>query len=103
MMGVLALSFSWVLAIVTVQQNLTASISAQTVADAVALAAVENGESAARELAELNDALVVSMTFFNHVDQNIVDQNSVGLAGDTAVVVIEIDGVQAQATASTAP
>ena len=102
-MGVLALSFSWVLAIVTVQQNLTASISAQTVADAVALAAVENGESAARELAELNDALVVSMTFFNHVDQNIVDQNSVGQAGDTAVVVIEIDGVQAQATASTAP
>ena len=103
MMGVLALSFSWVLAIVTVQQNLTASISAQTVADAVALAAVENGESAARELAELNDALVVSVTFYNHVDQNIVDQNSVGLAGDTAVVVIEIDGVQAQATASKAP
>ena len=108
MMGVLALSFSWVLAIVTVQQNLTASISAQTVADAVALAAVENGESAARELAELNDALVVSVTFYNHVDQNIVDQNivdqnSVGQAGDTAVVVIEIDGVQAQATASKAP
>lgn len=103
MMGVLALSFSWVLAIVTVQQNLTASISAQTVADAVALAAVENGESVARQLAELNDALFVSVTFYNHVGQDIFGPNNVGQAGDTAVVVIEIDGVQAQATASTAP
>lgn len=93
MMGVLALSFSWVLALVAVQQNLTTAVSAQTVADAVALAAVENSELVARQLADLNDAHVVSLTVLNNVDQG----------GDMAVVVIDIDGVQALATASTAP
>jgi hypothetical protein len=93
MMGVLALSFSWTLALVSVKQNLTASLSAQAVADAVVLAALEDGESTARQLAELNEARVVSLDFFN----------ADGQGGETAVAVIEIDGVQAQATASSAP
>ena len=40
MMGVLALSFSWMLGLVTVQQKLTTSMSAQTVADAKRLKAL---------------------------------------------------------------
>lgn len=93
MMGVLALSFSWILALVTVTQNLTASVSAQTVADAVALAALEDGETTARQLAELNEARLISLVFYN----------AAGRGGEIAVVAIEIDGVQAQATASSAP
>ena len=93
MMGVLALSFSWILALVTVTQNLTASLSAQTVADAVVLAALEDGDKAARQLAELNEARLISLVFYN----------AVGQGGEIAVAVIEIDGVQAQATASSAP
>jgi hypothetical protein len=93
MMGVLALSFSWTLALVTVRQNLTASLSAQTVADAVVLAALEDGETTARQLVELNEAQLISLTFYN----------AGGQGGETAVAVIEIDGVQAQATASSAP
>jgi len=91
MMGVLALSFSWVFALVTVEQKLTTSMSAQTVADAVALAAVESGEAVAQQLGALNQALVVSLVVQTDSDQGI-----------TAVVVIEFDGVQAQATASNA-
>jgi hypothetical protein len=91
MMGVLALSFSWVLALVAVEQKLTTSMSAQTVADAAALAAVENGEAVARELVELNRARIVSYEVQTDTEQGI-----------TVVVVIEIDGVQAQATASNA-
>ena len=93
MMGVLALSFSWILALVTVTQNLTASLSAQTVADAVVLAALEDGDKTARQLAELNEARLISLVFYN----------AVGQVGEIAVAVIEIDGVQAQATASSAP
>ncbi|MDP4649451.1 MAG: hypothetical protein NWQ68_03270 [Ilumatobacteraceae bacterium] len=93
MMGVLALSFSWILALVTVTQNLTASLSAQTVADAVVLAALEDGDKTARQLAELNEARLISLVFYN----------AVGQGGEIAVAVIEIDGVQAQATASSAP
>ena len=91
MMGVLALSFSWVLALVAVEQKLTTSMSAQSVADAAALAAVENGEAVARELVELNRARIVSYEVQTDTEQGI-----------TVVVVIEIDGVQAQATASNA-
>ena len=91
MMGVLALSFSWVLALVSVEQKLTTSMSAQTVADAAALAAVENGEAVARQLVELNRARIVSYEVQTDAEQ-----------GTTVVVVIEIDGVQAQATASNA-
>ena len=91
MMGVLALSFSWVLALVAVEQKLTTSMSAQTVADAAALAAVENGEAVARELVELNRARIVSYEVQTDTEQGI-----------TVVVVIEIDGVQAQATARNA-
>jgi hypothetical protein len=90
MMGVLALSFSWMLGLVTVQQKLTTSMSAQTVADAVALAAVENGESQAQEIVELNDASIISLTLTENSDQSVI----------TAVVVVELDGVQAQAAAS---
>ena len=90
-MGVLALSFSWVLALVAVEQKLTTSMSAQTVADAAALAAVENGEAVARELVELNRARIVSYEAQTDTEQGIM-----------VVVVIEIDGVQAQATASNA-
>ena len=93
MMGVLALSFSWILALVTVTQNLTASLSAQTVADAVVLAALEDGDKTARQLVELNEARLISLVFYN----------AVGQGGEIAVAVIEIDGVQAQATASSAP
>ena len=93
MMVVLALSFSWILALVTVTQNLTASLSAQTVADAVVLAALEDGDKTARQLAELNEARLISLVFYN----------AVGKGGEIAVAVIEIDGVQAQATASSAP
>ncbi len=93
MMGVLALSFSWILALVTVTQNLTASLSAQTVADAVVLAALEDGETTARQLVELNEARLISLVFYNVVGQG----------GEIAVAVVEIDGVQAQATASSAP
>lgn len=93
MMGVLALSFSWVLALVAVEKKLTTSMSAQTVADAVVLAALEDGETTARQLAELNEARLISLVFYNAVDQG----------GEIAVAVIEIDGVQAQATASSAP
>jgi hypothetical protein len=90
MMGVLALSFSWMLGLVTVQQKLTTSMSAQTVADAVALAAVENGESQAQVIVELNDASIISLTLTENSDQSVI----------TAVVVVELDGVQAQAAAS---
>jgi len=90
MMGVLALSFSWMLGLVTVQQKLTTSMSAQTVADAVALAAVENGEPLAQEIVELNDASIISLTLTENSDQSVI----------TAVVVVELDGVQAQAAAS---
>ncbi len=90
-MGMLALSFSWVLALVAVEQKLTTSMSAQTVADAAALAAVENGEAVTRELVELNRARIVSYEVQTDSEQGI-----------TVVVVIEIDGVQAQATASNA-
>jgi hypothetical protein len=91
MMGVLALSFSWVLALVAVEQKLTTSMSVQAVADAAALAAVENGEAVARELVELNRARIVSYEVQTDAEQGI-----------TVVVVIEIDGVQARATASNA-
>ena len=91
MMGVLALSFSWVLALVTAEQKLTTSMSAQTVADAVALAAVESGEGVAQQLVALNQARIVSLEVQTNADQ-----------GTTVVVVIELDGVQAQATASNA-
>jgi hypothetical protein len=57
------------------------------------LAALEDGESTARQLAELNEARLISLDFFN----------GVGQGGETVVAVIEIDGVQAQATASSAP
>ena len=90
MTGVLALSFSWMLGLVTVQQKLTTSMSAQTVADAVALAAVENGEPLAQEIVELNDASIISLTLTENSDQSVI----------TAVVVVELDGVQAQAAAS---
>jgi len=93
MMGVLALSFSWMLGLVTVQQKLTTSMSAQTVADAVALAAVESGEPLAQEVVELNHALIISLTLTENVDQSVI----------TAIVVVELDGVQAQATASNGP
>jgi hypothetical protein len=66
-------------------------MSAQTVADAAALAAVENGEAVARELVELNRARIVSYEVKTDTEQGI-----------TVVVVIEIDGVQAHATASNA-
>ena len=89
-MGVLALSFSWMLGLVTVQQKLTTSMSAQTVADAVALAAVENGESQAQEIVELNDASIISLTLTENSEQSVI----------TAVVVVELDGVQAQAAES---
>jgi len=89
MMGVLALSFSWVLALVTVEQKLTTSMAAQTVADAVALAAVEHGDVVAQQLAGLNQAHIVSLVVQNDAEQ-----------GTTVVVVIELDGVEAQATAS---
>jgi len=72
MMGVLALSFSWMLGLVTVQQKLTTSMSAQTVADAVALAAVESGEPLAQEVVELNDALIISLTLTENVDQSVI-------------------------------
>lgn len=91
MMGVLALSFSWVLALVTVEQKLTTSMSAQTVADATALAAVEIGEGVAHQLVALNQARIVSLEVQTNADQGI-----------TVVVVIELDGVQALATASNA-
>jgi len=90
MMGVLAMSFSWMLGLVTVQENLMASMSAQMVADAAALAAVENGESFAQEVVVLNDASIISLTLTQNNDQSAI----------TAVVVVEFDGVQAQATAS---
>jgi hypothetical protein len=91
MMGVLALSFSWVLALVTVEQKLTTAMSAQTVADAAALAAVQSGEVVAQQLVALNEARIVSLEVQKYGDQ-----------GTTVVVVIELDGVQAQATASNA-
>ena len=78
------------LGLVTVQQKLTTSMSAQTVADAVALAAVENGESQAQEIVELNDASIISLTLTENSDQSVI----------TAEVVVELDGVQAQAAAS---
>jgi len=90
MMGALALSFSWMLGLVTVQQKLTTSMSAQPVADAVALAAVESGEPLAQEVVELNHASIISLTLTENVDQSVI----------TAVVVVELDGVQAQAAAS---
>ena len=93
MMGVLALSFSWMLGLVTVQQKLTTSMSAQTVADAVALAAAESGEPLAQEVVELNHASIISLTLTETVDQSVI----------TAIVVVELDGVQAQATASNGP
>ena len=93
MMGVLALSFSWMLGLVMVQQKLTTSMSAQTVADAVALAAVESGEPLAQEVVELNHASIISLTLTENVDQSVI----------TAIVVIELDGVQAQAIASNGP
>jgi len=89
MMGVLALSFSWVLALVTVEQKLTTALSAQTVADATALAAVQSGEVVAQQLVALNGARIVSLEVQKSGDE-----------GATVVVVIELDGVQAQATAS---
>jgi hypothetical protein len=89
MMGVLALSFSWVLALVTVEQRLTTALSAQTVADATALAAVQSGEVVAQQLVALNGARIVSLEVQKSGDE-----------GATVVVVIELDGVQAQATAS---
>ena len=93
MMGVLALSFSWMLGLVTVQQKLTTSMSAQTVADAVALAAAESGEPLAQEVVELNHASIISLTLTENVDQSVI----------TAIVVVELDGVLAQATASNGP
>jgi len=88
-MGLLALSFSWVLALVTVEQKLTTALSAQTVADATALAAVQSGEVVAQQLVALNGARIVSLEVQKSGDE-----------GATVVVVIELDGVQAQATAS---
>ena len=76
-----------------VQQKLTTSMSAQTVADAVALAAVESGEPLAQEVVELNHASIISLTLTENVDQSVI----------TAIVVVELDGIQAQATASNGP
>jgi hypothetical protein len=68
---------------------LTTALSAQTVADATALAAVQSGEVVAQQLVALNGARIVSLEVQKSGDE-----------GATVVVVIELDGVQAQATAS---
>ena len=54
---------------------------------------VQRGEPQAQEVAELNHASIISLTLIENVDQSVI----------TAIVVVELDGVQAQATASNGP
>ena len=90
MMGMLAVSFSWVLALATVEKNLSGSMTAQTAADATALAAVRGGLVAARQTALLNRATIVALTVDDAIDG----------VGQTAVVMVEVDNIVATATAS---
>ena len=61
MIGVVALSLSCVLSLVSLDMRLNQSVSAQTVADAVALAVVNFGAEAANEVADRNDGVIEKM------------------------------------------
>ena len=61
MIGVVALSLTCVLSLVSLDMRLNQSVSAQTVADAVALAVVNFGAEAAHEVADRNDGVIEKM------------------------------------------
>ena len=61
MIGVVALSLTCVLSLVSLDMRLNQSVSAQTVADAVALAVVNFGAGTAHEVADRNDGVVEKM------------------------------------------
>jgi len=61
MIGVVALSLTCVLSLVSLDMRLNQSVSAQTVADAVALAVVNFGAEAANEVADRNDGVIEKM------------------------------------------
>ena len=61
MIGVVALSLSCVLSLVSLDMRLNQSVSAQTVADAVALAVVNFGAEAANEVTDRNDGVIEKM------------------------------------------
>jgi len=58
MIGVVALSLTCVLSLVSLDMRLNQSVSAQTVADAVALAVVNFGAEAAHEVADRNHGVI---------------------------------------------
>ena len=68
-------------------QKQTAVLRAQIAADAAALAAVNGGEEAARQLASRNDAEVLNIQW-------------VGADADIVEVMVEVDGMSAQAFAT---
>ena len=61
MIGVVALSLTCGLSLVSLDMRLNQSVSAQTVADAVALAVVNFGAGTAHEVADRNDGVVEKM------------------------------------------
>lgn len=61
MIGVVALSLTCVLSLVSLDMRLNQSVSAQTVADAVALAVVNFGAGTAHEVADRNDGVIEKM------------------------------------------
>ena len=61
MIGVVALSLTCVLSLVSLDMRLKQSAGAQTVADAVALAVVNFGAEAAHEVADRNDGVIEKM------------------------------------------
>ena len=90
MMGVLALGCSGVLGLARLDQHLSSSLAAQTVADALALITARAGISSAGQLAALQGATVELITLQRAVDDGTV----------TAVVTVEYGGATATATAS---
>ena len=61
MIGVVALSLTCVLSLVSLDMRLNQSVSAQTVADAVALAVVNFGAGAAHEVADRHHGVIEKM------------------------------------------
>ena len=61
MIGVVALSLSCVLSLVSLDMRLNQSVSAQTVADAVALAVVNFGAGVAHEVADRHHGVIEKM------------------------------------------
>lgn len=90
MMAVVAISAAMSMRLVDVALSTIEVASAQSIADACALAAVTGGRAAAEGIARSNDAVLVDF-----------DRSDAGAGlGSSVHVVVDIDGTRAEAWAS---